>query len=95
MTQTPVLPAYRSAGGHQLWAWCDHEQRWHYHGAVGPAPGSGDGDRAAHCACPCSPLWRTGYVLREVGPLTREISRRHRPSRKRHACPGPCPADDH
>ncbi|WP_405591289.1 hypothetical protein [Streptomyces sp. NBC_01092] len=84
MTSTPELPAYRSPLGHQLWVWCEHENRWHYHGAV-------EGDRAAHCACPCSPLKRTGYVLREVGPLTPEVRRRHRESRGRHACPAPCP----
>ncbi len=76
----PTLPAYRV--GSQLWVWCAHEARWHYHGG-------GPGDRAAHCACPCSPLWRTGYVLDEVGPLTPAVRRRHRVSR-RHRCAGDC-----
>ncbi|MFF0094192.1 hypothetical protein ACFYSF_30120 [Streptomyces canus] len=90
MTAPPTLPAYRSPGGAQLWVWCEHESRWHYHGAVGPEPGDGDGDRFSHCGCPCSPLW-DGYALREAGPLTPEIQRQHRESRGRHACPAPCP----
>lgn len=71
------IPAYRVGG--QLWCWCAHEQRWHYHGL-------GDGDRASHCVCPASPLWR-GYSLREVGPLTPEIEKAHRVPRHRHRCP--------
>lgn len=90
MSATLVVPAYRSPGGTQLWVWCAHENRWHYHGAVGPEPGDGDGPRAAHCACPCSPL-RGGYEVQEVGPLTRQIEREHPESRARHACPEPCP----
>ncbi len=61
----PVLDAYLSDTG-QLWAWCAHESAWHRHGR-------GDGHRRPHCLCRCSPYVSTGYQLREVGPLTREL----------------------
>jgi hypothetical protein len=80
---TPTLPAYRVGG--QLWVWCAHEQRWHYHGAVSPAPGAGNGERASHCACPASPL-SGRYSLVEVGPLTPAIRRAHRAVRRPHRC---------
>ncbi|MEU9641319.1 hypothetical protein [Streptomyces sp. NPDC048188] len=90
MSWTPVLPAYRTSDGGALLVWCEHESQWHVHGAVSDTPGAGDGDRAAHCACPRSPLRSTGYVVREVGPLTPGLKRQHRPARGRHRCPEPC-----
>jgi putative DNA primase/helicase len=39
--------------------------------------GQGDGHRGAHCWCPRSPYWESGYVLREVGPFADE--HRNRP----------------
>lgn len=47
------IPAYAHNG--QYIIWCEHEDRWHYHGAS-------EGARAAHCNCPRSPL-RDGYRL--------------------------------
>lgn len=66
---TATLNAYRF--GSQLWVWCPHEQRWHYHGS------GGDERRGAHCTCPNSPFQETGYVLRDAGPLTPAIEREH------------------
>lgn len=40
-------------------------------------PGSGGGLLGAHCSCQRSPYRDTGYVLREVGPLTDEVKRAH------------------
>jgi hypothetical protein len=43
--------------------------------------GSGDGGRVAHCYDRNSPYlrntgpWKTGYMLREVGPFTPEVQR--------------------
>ena len=68
----PVLNALRTANGVQLVIFCDHCRRWHRHGAVGPEFGRGDGHRTAHCIDKRSPYKHTGYVLREVGPLTRD-----------------------
>lgn len=95
----PVLDAYRT--GFNAVVWCEHERRWHYHGCCigncatktlrGPCKcpiGSADGHRVAHCACPHSPYEETGYILREIGPFTKEIRARH----GRQAAGGyPCP----
>ena len=87
---TVTLDAYRyrvpNCHGHEdLKVWCEHERVWHIHGA-GDNPGDGDGYRAAHCRCPDSPLKATGYFLREIGAMTAEVRRAHRPSRG-HRCP--------
>jgi hypothetical protein len=54
-----------------LGVWCEHEGIWHWHGR-------GDGHVTSHCGCPKSPLYSRGYIIREVGPLTREVERSHR-----------------
>lgn len=86
----PELPAYRLAFPEPdqdlLLIWCEHERRWHSHGAVAKEPGAGNGPRVAHCRCSSSPYERRGYVLREVGPMTDAVRRRHRVTRARR-CP--------
>ena len=85
-TTIPTLPAYRTRAGSQLAVWCEHEQRWHRHGAVSGTPGDGDGHRAAHCTCPNSPYDVHGYFVEEVGRLTTTVQRQHRETR-RAGCP--------
>jgi len=102
--KAPVLDAYRTPDG-QLAVWCEHDRRWHWHGAcdtTAPCPrpkrrlvlagtpcrcpvGNGDGHRVAHCLDPKSPYDTTGYVIREVGPLTPAVRRAHKPRRTRGA----------
>ncbi len=61
----PLLPAYKTKQG-QLEVWCTHCQRWHIHG------GESGGHRIAHCYDFNSPYDTGGYVIVEVGPMTRE-----------------------
>ncbi len=66
----PVLPAEVLVNGTQVRVWCCSCNRFHIHGR--PTPGSDDTrHRFAHCFTgnPQSPYVRTGYELREVGPV--------------------------
>lgn len=64
-----TLPAYADADGVHWWVWCEHERRWHQHGA-------GEGGRASHCLCAKSPRH---YVLRYAGEYTAEVRKQHGP----------------
>lgn len=81
--ETPTLEALRTASD-ELVIWCEPCRSWHRHGG-GNGIGAGDGHRAAHCDDRegARPLVRSGYRLKESGPLTRDsqyrISGRHRP----------------
>ena len=83
----PVLAAFRYTNDHrQSWlvVWCQHCDRWHAHGTVGPRSGQGDGHRVAHCVPPESPYHRTGYKLWEMGPISAQlIEERERLARRR------------
>lgn len=68
----PTLEALRTCDGVELVIWCDFCKRWHRHGSGGPTMGAGNGHRVAHCGSQRSPYFRTGYVLCESGPLTRD-----------------------
>jgi hypothetical protein len=91
MSAPPVLPAYRLPDNIHLVVFCPDCRLWHWHGA-GDHPGDSDGHRVAHCpdkylADPRRLLFvpnngglqNTGYILREVGWLTREIRDQHEP----------------
>jgi hypothetical protein len=68
-TSSPVLPAYADADGVHWHVWCEHERRWHKHGA-------GPGGRAAHCLC--RKAYRH-YVLTYVGEFTPEVRKQQGP----------------
>ena len=80
----PTLPAYRYYDGQavSLVAWCVYCVQWHWHGA-GKAPGAGDGPRAAHCVNPKSPYRVGGYVLQEMGPMTKRAMQEHARAQRR------------
>ncbi len=83
----PILAAHRA--GLQLWVWCPHERRWHYHGGVEVGSGSfgaGDGHRSGHCTCRMSPM-KDGYVLEEVGDLTPAVKKAHGHITRAARCP--------
>jgi hypothetical protein len=93
----PILPAYQSRNGSQLYVWCEHENKWHYHGRCDGTCGgrygyctcpfgSGDGHRAPHCTCPQSPYRDRGYFIHEVGLLTVEIERGYRSLSRQRPC---------
>jgi hypothetical protein len=50
--------------------------------------GSGDGHRCSHCSCDRSPYRDSGYYLKEVGTMTKEVKRQHRSTRAIQ-CPQP------
>jgi hypothetical protein len=80
----PVLAAYRFSRDRRvnLIVFCRYCETWHFHGA-GERPSGGDGHRVAHCHEEWSPYRKSGYILREVGPVTKEIRRDLRRRRAR------------
>lgn len=68
----PVLPALRTSDDRQLAIWCKYCRRCHLHGTGGEPRGEGGGHRVAHCHNGNSDYQHTGYILKEVGMLTRE-----------------------
>jgi len=61
------LPAYADTDGIHWMVWCEHERRWHRHGA-------GEGGRASHCLCAKGPRH---YVLRYAGEFTTDVRKQH------------------
>lgn len=76
-----MLDAWREGGS--LYAWCDHERRWHQHG------GREKGRRSAQCTCPSSPYQAAGYQLSITGWLTPEVIAGHH----EHVSCADCAAD--
>ena len=68
----PILDALRCGCGFHLFLWCQYCRKCHAHGTAGTETGKGGGHRVAHCASEQSPYAETGYILKEVGPLTRD-----------------------
>lgn len=92
VAEPAVLEAYRDDSG-VLWAWCTHEALWHRHGGRCTCQddpcicvGNGDGHRGEHCRCPRSPYRAVGYVLHEVGRLTKDVQDERREVSWVHGC---------
>ena len=85
MSTPPVLDAYRHPDGIHFVVFCPDCRYWHWHSAE-------NGRRAAHCSrvylsmrgpkLVCEPnngtLYKTGYILREKGLLSRAIVRQQK-----------------
>jgi hypothetical protein len=83
-----TLAAYRTTRAQhihtQLVLFCPNCLAWHFHSGRRNEKGAGDGYRKAHCSSsfkygePAMPsILETGYILREVGEITREIVARY------------------
>lgn len=78
--EIPTFDAWRTPDGRQLTFFCPHCRHWHYHGGGIGEFGSGDGHREAHCV-ESDALQHSGYLIREVGTISRAVTSQYRPRR--------------
>jgi hypothetical protein len=75
--EPPTLPALRSPHDNLLAVFCPHCKELHVHGGGSGAPGSADGHLRAPCPDKNSPFSDSGYIVREMGLLTRDNMHRY------------------
>ena len=68
----PILSALRTSDDVHLVIWCKFCRSCHMHGTGRQPRGQAGGHRAYHCHKQDSEYRLTGYILKEVGMLTRE-----------------------